>query len=268
MRLAILSDVHANPIALDAVLRDIEERGGADEYWVLGDVVAMGFDPAAVLRRLTALPNARFVRGNTDRYVLTGQGATARGPLSVADAQANPDLVPSLVGIAQGLAWTHGYLSATGWIDWLAGLPLEQRLTLPDGTRLLGVHAAPGADDGPGVEPWATDDELRQMLVGCDADLVLVGHTHKPSDRTVGGVRVVNVGSVSLPPADRRASYARLDADGDGYRLSLRGVAYDTAAVIRAIYENHVFPNPDWLAAIFAEPQRCPQADPSVYLTR
>jgi hypothetical protein len=96
-----LSDVHANPIALDAVLRDIEERGGADEYWVLGDVVAMGFDPAAVLRRLTALPNARFVRGNTDRYVLTGQGATARGPLSVADAQANPDVVPSLVGIAR-----------------------------------------------------------------------------------------------------------------------------------------------------------------------
>jgi hypothetical protein len=139
MRLAVFSDIHGNPIALDAVLSDIEDHGGADGFWVLGDVVAMGFDPAAVLQRLTALPNARFVRGNTDRYVLIGQGATARGPLTVADAQANPDLVPSLVGIAQGLAWTHGYLSATGWIDWLAGLPLEQRFTLPDGTRLLGA---------------------------------------------------------------------------------------------------------------------------------
>jgi predicted phosphodiesterase len=253
MRLAIFSDIHGNPIALDAVLSDIQEHGGADSFWVLGDVVAMGFDPAAVLQRLTALPNAWFVRGNTDRYVLIGQGATARGPLTVADAQANPDLVPSLVGIVQGLAWTHGYLSATGWIDWLADLPLEQRFTLPDGTRLLGVHAAPGADDGPGVEPWTTDDELRQMLVGCDADLVLVGHTHKPSDRTVGGVRVVNVGSVSNPPpADRRASYALLEADASDYRLSLHRVAYDTEAVIRAIYAHHMYPNPAWLAAKFA----------------
>src|SRR5215472_4794911 len=113
MRLAIFSDVHGNPIALDAVLADIRARGGVDGYWILGDFVAMGFDPAAVLRALTALPNARFVRGNTDRYVLTGQGATGRGPLTIADAQANPDLVPTLVSISQGLAWTYGYLAAT-----------------------------------------------------------------------------------------------------------------------------------------------------------
>jgi len=64
MRLAIFSDVHGNPVALDAVLDDIREHGGADGYWVLGDFMAMGVDPAAVLRRITALPNARFVRGN------------------------------------------------------------------------------------------------------------------------------------------------------------------------------------------------------------
>ncbi len=124
MRLAILSDVHGNPIALDAVLGDIEARGGVDGYLVLGDLVAQGYDPAAVLRRLAALPDARCVRGNTDRYVLTGDRARP----AVAEAQADSGVVPTLVAVAQGFAWTSGYLAATGWIDWLATLPLELRL--------------------------------------------------------------------------------------------------------------------------------------------
>ncbi|HKC74115.1 MAG TPA: metallophosphoesterase family protein [Chloroflexota bacterium] len=196
------------------------------------------------------------MRGNTDRYVLVGEGATRRGPLALADAQADPDLIPVLVGIAQGLAWTYGYLAATGWIDWLATLPLEQRLVPPDGTRLLGVHASPGRDDGAGAEPQMSDADLAPLLAGCEADLVCVGHTHWPQDRRVGGVRLVNVGSVSTPridiAPDRRASYVLLEADADGYRLTLHRVAYDTEAVIRAIDANHAFPSPDWLAAKFA----------------
>ena len=252
VRLALLSDVHGNPIALDAVLGDIEARGGTDGYWVLGDLVAQGHDPAAVLRRLAALPDARFVRGNTDRYVLTGD----RTRPSVTEAQADPALVPMLVAVAQGFAWTHGCLAATGWIPWLAELPLEQRLTLPDGTRLLGVHAAPGTDDGPGVEPDTPERELRSLVVGgCGVDLICVGHTHQPSDRRAGDVRVVNVGSVSNPlpgTSDQRASYALLEADECGYRLTARRVAYDVDAVVRAIATSHFFPNPEWLARRFA----------------
>jgi len=258
MRLAILSDVHGNPIALDAVLDDIDQRGGVDGYWVLGDLVAQGYDPAGVLQRLTSLPNVRFVRGNTDRDTLTVDGylaRTGRGPLTLAEAQANPELVPVLITVAQGFAWTHGYLAATGWIDWLAALPLEQRLTLPDGTRLLGVHVAPGQEDGPGVEPWISHEELARLVAGCDADLVCVGDCHSPLERWVGGVHVVNVASVSNPRGpDRRASYTLLDAGISGYGLTLHRVAYDTEAVIRAIRAHHFFPNPEWLIAKFADP--------------
>src|SRR5438132_4854139 len=70
MRLALLSDLHGNPIALDAVLADIQAHGGVDGYLVLGDLVAIGHDPVGVLERLVALPGARFVQGNTDRYVV------------------------------------------------------------------------------------------------------------------------------------------------------------------------------------------------------
>jgi predicted phosphodiesterase len=250
MRLAVLSDVHGNPIALDAVLADIEERGGVDGYWVLGDLVAQGYDPAGVLQRLDALPNIRCVRGNTDRYTITGDRAWP----SIAESQADPGQVQLLVGVAQGFAWTHGYLAATGWIDWLAALPVEQRLTLPDGTRLLGVHAAPGSDDGPGVEVGVSDDDLRAMVRGCEADLVCVGHCHAPLERWTGQVHVVNVASVSNPPRhDRRAAYALLEADASGYQLALQRVPYDTEAVIRAIRAHHFFPNPDWLIAKFAD---------------
>jgi predicted phosphodiesterase len=229
MRLAILSDIHGNSTALDAVLADVAAAGGVDEYWVLGDHAALGPDPTGSIGRLLALPNARFVRGNTDRYTTTGD----RPAPTPEEVLANPALLPTALQVAASFAWTQGAVTAAGQFDWLAGLPIEQRLTLPDGTRLLGVHAAPGEDDGPGVNPDQTDDELAAILDGCDADLVIVGHTHFPLDRTVGDVRVVNLGSVSNPvTADLRAAYLLLEADASGHRFERRHVTYDITAVM------------------------------------
>jgi predicted phosphodiesterase len=233
MRLAILSDIHGNPIALDAVLADIQAQGVVDACWVLGDLAAIGYDPVTPLQKLVTLPNVRFVRGNTDRYVVTGDL-----PIPQEKVRQDPALIPALVEFAQSFAWTRGYVTAAGWLDWLANLPLEQRLTLPDGTRLLGVHAAPGRDDGPGIHPQQSDAELQTLLAGCEADLVIVGHTHVPMDRMVGGVRVVNLGSVSNPiTADLRATYVLLDADRSGCSIELRRVDYDREAVIRAVHQ-------------------------------
>lgn len=250
MRLGILSDIHGNPIALEAVLGDIETQGGVGGYLVLGDLVAQGFDPAAVLRRLAELPGAIFVRGNTDRYTVAGTRAWP----TIEQAQIDATLVSPLATIAQGFAWTHGYLSATGWVDWLAALQLEQRLTLPDGTRLLAVHASPGRDDGPGLGPDSRERDVRDLFRGCRADLVCVGHTHHPIERRVAGVHIVNAGSVSNPPRDGtdwRASYAMLEANDEGYTIRLHRVSYDRGAVVRAIREHHVFPNPDWLSGFY-----------------
>ena len=243
MRIALISDIHGNPIALDAVLRDLESIGGADEHWVLGDIVALGHDPAGVLERLTALPNPMFIRGNTDRYVVTGE----RPPPSHDEAVTDPALVSVVAEVAGSFAWTAGYLAATGWIEWLAALPTEHRRTLPDGTRVLAVHASPLADDGLGIGRKAGADGIARLLDGCEADLVFGGHTHHPFDWMIGDVRAVNLGSVSNPVApDLRASYVVIDADGDGYTLEHRRVAYDCEAVIAALEAlNH--PGRDWL---------------------
>ena len=67
MRIVVMYDIHGNPIALDTVLADARRPAPVDEYWVLGDLVAQGFEPVPMLERLTALPNLRFVRGNPAR---------------------------------------------------------------------------------------------------------------------------------------------------------------------------------------------------------
>lgn len=248
LKLAIFSDVHGNPAALDAVLRDIEAQGGVDGYWIVGDFSALGYDPVTPLERITALDNVTVVRGNTDRFTVADDlGLPTREALDD-----DPDLLRRHVHIVSSFSWTRGYITAHGWYDWLAALPLEQRLTLPDGTRLLAVHASPGQDSGPGLAPDMTDDEVRDRFAGSDADLVVVGHTHLAHDRRIDGLHLVNLGSVSNPPTpDRRAHYVLLEADAGGYRLESRRVAYDIPAMIDAARRVH-HPAEDYFLHFFA----------------
>jgi predicted phosphodiesterase len=259
MRLAILSDIHGNPLALDAVLADIQRQGEVDAYWVLGDFAALGYDPVTPLETITALPHASFTRGNTDRYVVTDDL-----PVPPEKALENPALLPEVIEATRSFSWTRGYVSAAGWLDWLTDLPLEVRVTLPDGTRVLGVHAAPGRDDGPGFHPKHSDDELAQRLAGREADVVIVGHTHVPLDRQVGGVRAINLGSVSNPVTPSlQATYVLLEADEQSYRIQLRRVEYDRNAVITAIeYSRH--PTPAFLSG-FMRGERILSSDPGFF---
>ncbi|MBL8046371.1 MAG: metallophosphoesterase family protein [Anaerolineales bacterium] len=231
LNIAVLSDIHGNLLALETVLADIAAHGGADAFWVLGDLAAMGYAPIAVLERLKQLPNAHFIRGNTDRYI-----ASNERPASTLPAASPPEQVQITVEVAQSLSWTQGAVWAAGWREWLAALPLEFRETLPNGTRVLAVHASPGTDDGIGLRPHTPDADAAPLFLSeanAEADLVLVGHTHWPQDRALNGVRVVNVGSVGLPfTPESHASYALLRADEQTYSLELRSLEFDREAVI------------------------------------
>lgn len=231
MRAAILADIHGNSIALEAVLAEIERRGGVDAYWVLGDLCAIGYDPAGVVERLRQLPNVLYVRGNADRYVTSG---VLPDP-TFEQVEANPALIPLLAEVTGSFNWTKGYVEGRGWLGWLAALPTEQRLTLPDGTRVLLVHSTPSSDDGHGLNPSLSDDELSAEIGGSNADLVCVGHFHMPIDRHLNSVRVVNPGAVSNNFApDLRAGYAILEADDAGYSLRFHRAAYDLEAAKQA----------------------------------
>jgi len=244
MRYAILSDIHGNSIALDAVLEHIETIGGVDGWCFVGDYAAIGYDPVGVLERITRLPNAVYVRGNTERYITR---KNTLPPPSEEECRQNPDLIPIRVEVATGMAWTQGMITAAGWYEWVARLPLEVRFLLPDGKRVLLVHAAPGADDGEGIAIHHRDDDLRRILHGCGADLVFVGHTHIALDKTIDGVRVVNLGSISNPlTTDLRASYVLLESSTAGYKLAFQRVDYDREAAIQRIQAVR-HPAPDYL---------------------
>jgi predicted phosphodiesterase len=237
LKVAILADIHGNSIALNKVVEDIQSMGGVDEYWFLGDFVAIGHDPLGVLERITNLSNTRFILGNTDRYIHTGELPWPQ----FADIKKEPALAQLHIQVARSFSWTTGAIGASGWLPWFKELPLDTRFILPDRSSVLAVHAAPGTDDGMGISFNISDGDLLELVSDVEAELVLVGHTHLPFDRTVGKIRVVNPGSVSNPfPPDLRAGFAILEADSNGYKIDHRRVDYDREAVIKAAREvNH-----------------------------
>lgn len=245
MKIAVFGDIHGNLIALDAVLRDIETVGRVDAYWLLGDYCAIGSNPVGVLERITRLPNAIFIRGNTERYTVSGFTPSTHLEEVVGHAR----LVEQYAEIAASFAWTRGAITQAGWYDWLKGLPIEQRPTLPNGVSVLLVHANPGYDDGPGITPIDSDEWVQEHFCQCDETLIFVGHTHWPQERRVAGKHIINPGSVGNPVADRRACYALLDVDSD-YKLSFREVDYDVEAVINHIYGIH-HPTEDYLLGFY-----------------
>lgn len=215
MRVAVISDVHGNAAALDAVLADAA-AADVTAYWILGDLVAYGPRPAETLDRIRGLGDVRCVRGNTDRYVLTGDVSGMQPRVDEPRTEEERRVLAEVLG---SLAWTRDAVAAAGHERWLSTRPVEERVILPNGPRVLLAHASPGRDDGAGAHPDGTDADLHALGFTRDAaDLVLVGHTHVPLDRAVHGVRVVNPGAVSLPRSrDGLARWALLTADEEGY---------------------------------------------------
>jgi len=226
-RLVALSDIHGNLPALEAVLDDVQTQSAPDAIWVLGDLAAFCPWPVETLARLRELPNVAFLQGNTDRYLVTGRRPDLRvqspedwskAPARLAERDAN-------------FRWTVERLSYADY-EFLHTLPSTLEMDIPGYGRVVAVHAAP-ADDEAVILSDTPDDQVRVHLSGLDARLLLYGHTHRPLDRTVDGVRLVNGGSVGLPlDGDPRAAYALLEFESERCAVAIRRVAYDVEAVI------------------------------------
>lgn len=234
MKIALLTDIHGNEIALRAALDEIDTQGGVDAYWLLGDYVALGHAPVATLELLNTLPNAKFIRGNTDRYAVVGDRPF---PMRAADVVAEPAKLDLMLKVEGNFSWTLGALTSAAWLDWMRALPVQFSDPLPDGTRALCVHARPGLDDGPGFDGM-TADEIRPLLEDVDADLLIVGHTHVPYQIEVDDKLIINPGSISNHlDDDKRAKYAILHADENGYEIEFHRVAYDIEKVMTILDE-------------------------------
>lgn len=243
-RMAVLSDIHGNLLALEAVLADLERQGRPDVYWVLGDLVAFFPWPRETLDRLRALPGVHFVQGNTDRYLVTG-----RRPLAPVRSPDDWARMPGFLEMRDALfRWTVERLS---WEDYLflRDLPTRVEMDVLNYGRVVGVHAVPG-DDETNIFPDTPEEQILPHLAGLDARVLIYGHTHRPLDRVVGGVRLVNGGGVGVSlDGDQRAGYALLDFQGADCVVTIRRVEYDMDAVVAEL-ERVQHPARFWLTSM------------------
>jgi len=214
MRVAVLSDVHGNLSALEAVLADV---GAVDLVVGNGDLLAFGPRPRETLDLLRSLPEVLFVSGNNDRYLVERRWEMPPGDGWEAEAFAN-------------LRWTAEEIGDEG-VEFVAGWPFRQQLeTVPAAVVL---HASPLADNI-GMFPWTPDAQLAHMTAQEAAPLVVCGHTHVLMDRRLGSRRVISDGSAGFPfDGDLRPSYILLDDARGAIDLEIRRVSYDFEAAIR-----------------------------------
>ena len=214
-RVAVISDVHANRHALDAVLAAIE-ASGADEIWCLGDLVGYGPQPNECCRTIAA--RAAFcLAGNHDLVVL--------GSLSINDFAGDA---------AAAARWTQSVLSEEAR-EFLAGLPSN--------TRRDGVDLFHGSARDPVWEYVLSDEAAWSTFQASNQPLILVGHSHVPlaivldGEALAGGIApegtvvdlesgrsLLNPGSVGQPrDGDPRAAYLLLDV---GHTATFHRVEY------------------------------------------
>lgn len=215
MRVAALYDIHGNLPALEDVLEDVRQAG-VDHVIIGGDLVP-GPMPRETIRCLLGLDiPAQFLQGNGDREVL----ARRRG--------IETDAVPE--PFREVIRWVAGQLEPEHE-KLFAGWPATLQVTIDGLGEVLFCHATPRSDTEIFTR-LTPEDRLLPVFQGLDASLVVCGHTHMQFDRTIGGIRVVNAGSVGMPFGEPGAYWLLL-----GPGVELRHTPYDIERAAERIRE-------------------------------
>ena len=230
MRYALISDVHGNLEALDAVLAEIDARGDVDAVYHAGDLVGYSSNPNAVVDRLRERAIAG-IAGNYDSTVATDYkhcGCKSESPRQ-------EELAHISYEYTRETCTPHTK-------QFLGGLPFSLDLRPlgghVSGPRLVIVHGTPTLN----TVYWTadrSDDFCRKMAaaVGLKAgDAIAFGHTHKPWHRAVDGIHFVNTGSVGRPKdGDWRAGYVLLELGKGEPRVEFVRVEYDIASTVAGV---------------------------------
>jgi predicted phosphodiesterase len=217
MKVAVLSDIHGNLPALEAVAADIA-GWGPDVIIVNGDVVNRGPSSSDCWAFLQAQPDWLVASGNHERYVLLWEDPEWTAAASESEALYAPS------------GWTYEQLGDT--VGQLAALPERITVADPAGGELRAVHGSMRGDRD-GIYPDTPATKLALQIEPAP-NLFCTAHTHRPFVRTLNGTVVVNSGSAGWTfDRDPRASYARLVWQGGNWQAEIVRVDYDRERAAR-----------------------------------
>jgi predicted phosphodiesterase len=239
MRIAIVSDVHGNLTALDAVLADLR-RQKPDAIYHGGDLPYGGSNPAEVIDCIVQ-EGWKGVLGNTDEMLWD---TSARSALEASAPQLKP-LFKVLFDLC-GPMTTR--MIGPSRLAWLRALPTELRFEdlrfeALRHENLALMHASPGNVWRAPMDT-ADDAELEKTYAQLNAAIVVYCHIHRPFIRKIGSMTVCNTGSVGSPyDGDPRASYLLID---DG-KPAIRRVEYDVEKEVGRLLASD-YPYKEWIA--------------------
>ena len=221
-RVAVLSDVHGNAVALAAVLAEVDRE--RPDLLVFGGDLTWGAEPTATYE-LAARRAGRsiFVRGNADRALVVGTAETDR---------------------ERWIQESHSP-QARAFVEQFE----EQAVVEVDGLgAVCFCHGSPRSDEEC-VTPETPEERVREFMADVDERVLITAHVHIQFDREVAGVRSVNPGSVGLPYEGRPGAFwALLGPD-----VELRRTDYDVAGAVAA-YRASGFPNPEQMVELLEQP--------------
>jgi putative phosphoesterase len=233
MRLAIVSDMHGNDLAFEAVEADIQNQK-IDQIVCLGDAVQGGPQPAEVVQRLRRL-NCPVVMGNADAWLISGE--------ETADEGIPPERLKKMGDVRN---WSLSQLTEEARA-FISDFQPTVSLHLEDGIDLLCFHGSPSSFDDV-ILPAAPEEEFQKFLGEHTGQILTGGHTHAQQIRRIGELFFFNPGSVGFAyshnqpdddfHADPWAEYAILTAENGQTGLEFRRVPFDAQELIRIYRES------------------------------
>lgn len=221
MKIAIISDIHSNYVALDAVLEDLKKQKNIEKIFCLGDLVGYAPYPNKIFP-LIKNQKIQTIMGNYDEAVAFGKDDCSCGYID--------ETCRNMGKIS--FEWTVEHTSQENK-EWMKSLPQEISLEV-NGRKVLMVHGSPEDISGR-IEPNIPDEELSILMENSNVEILFCGHTHLPFHKIIKGKHIINPGSVGRPRiGSPQANYAVVDIK-NGCEVRFRFVDYDYESFAKEI---------------------------------
>lgn len=239
MKIAVISDIHANLIALKTVLEDIKKQN-CDKIFCLGDLAMAGPQPVETVDFIMKQTDWTIIQGNTDKLIVDYS------------SELFENMMNTFPLMAKALREDVKVLSEDQK-EFLRKLPPQKELEI-EGVKILLVHGSPRRNNED-ILPNLPIEQVEEIIDGVNADLILCGHTHMPAGyQTNTKQTVINDGSVGRPMTeDLKACYLILDINNGGFTAEHRLLDYDREKAAEIMRERN-FDGAEGIANMLIKP--------------